>query len=126
MPRSPRTPRTTRLARAALAFVAALSATATVASVAPSASATAAPHVVQLGDSYSAGNGTGTYEERSCYRSPDNYGSQVAASIGGTYTDAACSGGVVADILQPRDLGSAFTKTATYSIDPARYPDQKS
>jgi len=81
--------------------------------------------VVQLGDSYSAGNGTGTYEERSCYRSPDNYGSQVAASIGGTYTDAACSGGVVADILQPRDLGSAFTKTATYSIDPARYPDQQ-
>ncbi|MGO4603927.1 SGNH/GDSL hydrolase family protein [Terrabacter sp. 2YAF2] len=126
MPRSPRTPRTTRLARAALAFVAALSATATVASVAPSASATPAPHVVQLGDSYSAGNGTGTYEERSCYRSPDNYGSQVAASIGGTYTDAACSGGVVADILHPRDLGSAFPKTATYSIDPARYPDQKS
>lgn len=126
MPRSPRTPRTTRLARAAVALVAALGATATVASVAPSASATSAPRVVQLGDSYSAGNGTGTYEERSCYRSPDNYGLQVAASIGGTYTDAACSGGVVADILHARDLGSAFTKTATYSIDPARYPDQKS
>ena len=126
MPRSSRTPRTTRLARAAAAVVATLGATATVASVAPAASAASAPHVVQLGDSYSAGNGTGTYEERSCYRSPDNYGSQVATSIGATYTDAACSGGVVADILHPRDLGSASTKTATYSIDPARYPDQKS
>ena len=132
--RSARTSRTTRLARAtraAIALVVTLGATAALTSGAPSASASTAPtaphapQVVQLGDSYSAGNGTGTYEERSCYRSPDNYGSQVAASIGGTYTDAACSGGVVADILQPRDLGSAFTKTATYSIDPARYPDQK-
>jgi lysophospholipase L1-like esterase len=125
VPRSRPTSPTTRLARAALALVAALGAAATVASAAPEAAATTAPHVVQLGDSYSAGNGTGTYEERSCYRSPDNYGSQVAASIGATYTDAACSGGVVADILEPRDLGSAFTRTATYSIDPARYPDQK-
>ena len=81
--------------------------------------------MVQLGDSYSAGNGTGAYEERSCYRSPRNYGSQVAASLGATYVDRACSGGVVADILEPRDLGDASTKTATYSIDPATYPDQQ-
>ncbi|WP_374971073.1 SGNH/GDSL hydrolase family protein [Terrabacter sp. BE26] len=123
----PRTSRTTRLARAAVAFVAALAVAAPLSSGASSAVAATPrhPRVVQLGDSYSAGNGTGTYQERSCYRSPDNYGAQVAASIGASYVDAACSGGVVADILKPRQLGSASTKSATYSIDPARYPDQK-
>ena len=125
----PRSSRTTRRARPATALVSALAAAAALATGgvagAPSAVATDAPHVVQLGDSYSAGNGTGTYEERSCYRSPDNYGSQVAASIGATYTDAACSGGVVADILEPRLLGDGFPRTATYSIDPARHRDQK-
>lgn len=89
------------------------------------AAAPAQQQIVQLGDSYSAGNGTGTYEERSCYRSPRNYGSQVAASLGASYVDRACSGGVIADILQPRDVGDASTKSATYSIDPATYPDQR-
>ncbi|CAN7162331.1 SGNH/GDSL hydrolase family protein [Terrabacter sp. LjRoot27] len=124
----PRSSRTTRRARPAAALVAALATAAaltTGAVTAPSATATGAPHVVQLGDSYSAGNGTGSYEERSCYRSPDNYGSQVAASIGATFTDVACSGGVVADMLEPRELGDASTRTATYTIDPARHPDQK-
>ncbi|GGM87682.1 hypothetical protein GCM10009721_10810 [Terrabacter tumescens] len=124
----PRTSLTTRLARTAVATALTVAAGlgATVALTAPTARAATTRHVVQLGDSYSAGNGTGTYEERSCYRSPDNYGSQVAASIGATYTDVACSGGVVADLLHPRDLGNAFTKSATYSIDPVAYPDQKS
>lgn len=145
MPRSAPTGRPARPAAAlvaALATAAALTAGAATApsaaaspsavaptAVAPSAVApsttTTAPHVVQLGDSYSAGNGTGSYEERSCYRSPDNYGSQVAASIGASYSDVACSGGVVADILEPRELGDPSTKSATYSIDPARHPDQK-
>ncbi|GAB3873309.1 SGNH/GDSL hydrolase family protein [Terrabacter terrigena] len=118
-----------------VAMLAATLATAALTSVPPAGalSATAAApkaatqkQVVQLGDSYSAGNGTGAYEERSCYRSPRNYGSQVAASIGASYVDRACSGGVVADILQPRDLGDAFTKSATYSIDPVAHPDQQS
>jgi lysophospholipase L1-like esterase len=128
-PAVPRTTSTTRLARTAVAtaltVAAGLCATVGVTSGAPTASARTTPHVVQLGDSYSAGNGTGRYEERSCYRSPLNYGSQVAASIGATYTDVACSGGVVADLLEPRDLGDAFARTATYTVDPARYPDQK-
>lgn len=122
----PRTSRTTRLTRSAVALLAALGATAALTAGSPAVAAAAKqPQVVQLGDSYSAGNGTGTYEERDCYRSPDNYGSQVAASIGATYVDAACSGGVVPDILNPRALGNASTKSATYSIDPATYPDQK-
>ncbi|MEW1952263.1 SGNH/GDSL hydrolase family protein [Terrabacter sp. NPDC080008] len=123
----PRSSRTTRLARSVVALLGALGATAALTAASPSAAAGAAqqPRVVQLGDSYSAGNGTGSYEERDCYRSPDNYGSQVAASMGASYVDAACSGGVVADILEPRKLGNASSKTGTYSIDPARYPDQK-
>ncbi len=131
MPRSSRTTRRARPTSLVTAF-AAVAALATAAALATGGVATAAPgvvtdvpQVVQLGDSYSAGNGTGTYEERSCYRSPDNYGSQVAASIGARYTDAACSGGVVADILEPRELGDAFARTATYSIDPARHPDRR-
>lgn len=127
MPRSSRTTRTRRLARSAVALLAAVGATAALTAGTPTVAAAAAkqPQVVQLGDSYSAGNGTGTYEERDCYRSPNNYGSQVAASIGASYVDAACSGGVVPDILSPRPLGSSFDKTATYSIDPATYPDQQ-
>lgn len=79
--------------------------------------------VVQLGDSYSAGNGTGTYEEKSCWRSPVAYGAQVAESIGATHVNVACSGGVVKDILEPRPLGDTFPRTGTYDIDPAEHPD---
>lgn len=89
------------------------------------AAAAGPPRIVQLGDSYSAGNGTGTYTETDCWRSPQNYGAQVARRLGASYVDVACSGGVVADLLQPRALGSETTKTATYTIDPAEYPDQE-
>lgn len=71
---------------------------------------------VTLGDSYSAGNGTGTYDERVCWRSPDNYGAQVAQAVGAQHTTAACAGGVVADLLNPRQLGDPTTKTATYRL----------
>ncbi|WP_076263890.1 hypothetical protein [Intrasporangium flavum] len=131
MHRSTRRPLPARVAAAATALAAgtcltaAPAATSAPSSARPGATSSARPHVVQLGDSYSAGNGTGTYEERTCYRSPDNYGSQVAATLGASYTDAACSGGVVADILEPRDLGDPSTQAATYTIDPATYPDQQ-
>ena len=90
-----------------------------------SAPATAAPpgaEYVQLGDSYSAGNGAGTYTERTCWRSPANYGARVAAAQGADYVNVACSGGVVADILQPRALGQSTTGTATYAL-PGRAPN---
>lgn len=89
------------------------------------ASAATETQIVQLGDSYSAGNGTGAYTEMDCWRSPENYGSQVARSIGASYSNVSCSGGVVADILEPRALGSESTRTATYSIDPVEHPDQQ-
>jgi lysophospholipase L1-like esterase len=131
VPQSTQRPRAARATRIAAALVAALAGTvaltpggeASARSI--GASTTDRAQVVQLGDSYSAGNGTGAYEERSCYRSPRNYGSQVAASIGASYLDRACSGGVIADMLEPRELGDAYTRTATYSIDPKAYPDQQ-
>nr|WP_257908010.1 hypothetical protein [Janibacter limosus] len=87
---------------------------------APGASAASAaapkPHYVQLGDSYSAGNGAGSYTEKSCWRSPNNYGQRVATRQGATYTNAACSGGVLDDILQPRTLGSSSLRTGTYRV----------
>lgn len=82
-----------------------------------------APEVVQLGDSYSAGNGTGSYIEKSCWRSTVNYGQQVATALGASYANAACSGGVVADILNARALGDPSSRAKTYVIDPAAYPD---
>lgn len=87
------------------------------------ARAAAATTVVQLGDSYSAGNGTGTYVERSCWRSPQSYGAQVSESLGATYANVACSGGVVKDVLNPRALGDTFARTKTYTIDPAEHDD---
>lgn len=83
---------------------------------APSAPAESRQHFVQLGDSFSSGNGAGSYAEKSCWRSPNNYGARVAQLKGATYTNAACSGGVTADILEPRDLGSPSWRTRTYRI----------
>ena len=40
---------------------------------APSAPVESRQHFVQLGDSYSAGNGAGEYSDTTCYRSPLNY-----------------------------------------------------
>lgn len=86
------------------------------ATAAPGSSTADTPHYVQLGDSYSAGNGGGSYAERTCFRSPNNYGARVAQREGATYTNAACSGGVTADILNPRELGSAKWATKTYRV----------
>lgn len=95
-----------------------LAATATGVGVGAQSAAAAPPPLeyVTLGDSYSAGNGTGTYDETICWRSPDNYGAQVAQAVGAQHTTAACAGGVVADILNPRKLGAPTTKTATYRL----------
>lgn len=104
----------------ALPIVTAVAAAATAIGVSgPAASAFSTaetPHFVQLGDSYSAGNGGGNYLEKTCWRSPNNYGARVAQRHGATYTNAACSGGVSADILNPRELGSAKWATRTFRV----------
>ena len=88
------------------------------ASAAPASAAAAKtrPHYVTLGDSYSAGNGAGAYVEKTCWRSPNNYGQRVATRQGATHTTAACSGGVIDDILSPRELGSPTLRTRTYRV----------
>lgn len=99
------------------AVTAAAGASAPAASATSAASQAKAPRFVQLGDSYSSGNGAGNYTEKNCWRSPNNYGARVARRAGASYTNAACSGGVVADILNPRDIGSAKWVTRTYRVD---------
>jgi Ca2+-binding RTX toxin-like protein len=61
-----------------------------------------------LGDSYSAGNGAGSYYgPQSCYRSSTNWAERYLDALGGqgyaiTFVNRACSGGVSADITNPR------------------------
>ncbi|WP_083078389.1 SGNH/GDSL hydrolase family protein [Actinobaculum suis] len=78
--------------------------------------------IVQLGDSYSAGNGTGVYSDQFCMRSPENYGSIVAREFGAEYTNAACSGAVTADITKPRHLGWTGGATRTYWLPRTFFP----
>ncbi|MDO4785206.1 MAG: VWA domain-containing protein, partial [Propionibacteriaceae bacterium] len=67
-------------------------------------------NIVQLGDSYSAGNGAGDYYgPGQCLRSSSNWGSHFTAwanslGVSATYDNRACSGGVTVDILSPREL----------------------
>ncbi len=102
--------------------VAGIGVSAPTATAATATTANDQPQVVQLGDSYSAGNGAGSYEETLCWRSPANYGARVAEQIGATYDNVACSGGVVADLLTPRQLGTATLRTATYPV-PGKAPN---
>ncbi len=89
-----------------------------------SSNADTEPTAVQLGDSYSAGNGAGAYVERTCWRSPLNYGAPAAAAMGAKYVNVACSGGVVKDILEPRSFGGSFLRTKTYRV-PRSLPDRR-
>lgn len=73
--------------------------------VAPANAATSARplKVVQIGDSYSAGNGAGNYYgPKDCYRSTTSYARQymqtLSASHNITFVNRACSGGVLADL----------------------------
>jgi len=81
--------------------------------------------VVNLGDSYSAGNGAGTYREKVCWRSPDNYGKQFATKIGASYVNRACSGAVVRDLTNPTRKGAPTTVRTSYQIDPKVYDDRR-
>lgn len=56
--------------------------------------------IVQLGDSFSSGNGAGTYEEDTCRRSPDTYSAPLARELGASYTNASCSGARTSDIAE--------------------------
>ncbi|MBN2094030.1 MAG: hypothetical protein JW740_01535 [Candidatus Zambryskibacteria bacterium] len=92
--------------------------------------------IVQLGDSYSAGNGARSasgdrnyYSVSGCYRSPTNWGSQFAESLKDTfavtYINRACSGGVVRDILNERDMRDTAFKDLFGNCPTAEYPDEE-
>jgi lysophospholipase L1-like esterase len=90
------------------ALVVASSLTAAVAGA--QAAATGRPlKVVQLGDSYSAGNGAGNYYgPKDCYRSSTNWAERYLDSLRDTYNvtfvNRACSGGVLSDLTHTRTM----------------------
>ena len=92
--------------------------------------------IVQIGDSYSAGNGarseSGFRNYRGvsgCYRSPTNWGSQFAQSLGDvfavTYVNRACSGGVIDEIRYERDMEDTDLKNISGSCPSPEYPDEE-
>ena len=74
--------------------------------------------VVQLGDSFSAGNGAGSYYGAAwCERSAKNWGQRFvesASSLGidATYVNRACSGGVLGDIFKPGTVQEQYLRIA--------------
>ncbi len=92
----------------------------------PASARSAEPlNIVLLGDSYSAGNGATndqgqpeTYGPEGCYRSRVNWTEKYAAVLrehGLTVTveNHACSGGVSADVREPRSMDTASDSTPT-------------
>ena len=74
------------------------------------AQSTARPlKVVQLGDSYSAGNGAGDYwGPKDCYRSSSNWAERyldtLRSAYNVTFVNRACSGGVLSDLTSRREM----------------------
>ena len=92
--------------------------------------------IVQLGDSYSAGNGARSesgdrnyHGVKGCYRSPTNWGSYFAESLKDTfavtYINRACSGGVVVNIPFERDMNDTSLKNLDGSCSSPEYPDEE-
>lgn|GEM_PF-640630 len=79
--------------------------------------------VVQLGDSYSAGNGAGDYYGPSdCYRSHKSWAADYAdwLSDGGhhvTFLTRACSGGVSKDLREPRRMDTRVVDALRYASE---------
>lgn len=97
--------------------------------VASSAQGAEPLNIVQLGDSYSAGNGSAGVYESDCSRSTTNYGAQVAKELGASYKNVACSGAVAADLVERAQdistLGMAKKSiTKAYYLPRSEYPDQ--
>lgn len=108
-----------------------------VVAVAPAAAQSVLPplKVVQIGDSYSAGNGARDadgdrdyYGVSECYRSPSNWGEQyvdsLRSSFAVTYVNRACSGGVIADITNDRSFKNAIVGQLV-GCPAAEYPEEE-
>lgn len=85
--------------------------------------------VVLIGDSYAAGNGARdadgdrNYEgPKGCYRSPTNWASQYVGHLEGggydvTFVNRACSGGVITDYTQRRDMDDEIIRYVSLPED---------
>lgn len=91
--------------------------------------------IVQIGDSYSAGNGARSaegdrnyYGISGCYRSPTNWGSQFVASLSDTfavtYINRACSGAKLDNIMSSQDLEDRVLKNLDGSCPTAEYEEE--
>ncbi|MFC5370474.1 GDSL-type esterase/lipase family protein [Arcanobacterium bovis] len=80
---------------------------------------------VQLGDSYSSGNGANSYYELNCHRSLENYGNKTASTLAASYRNVACGNAVGANLIDtPQHLGKISFVTRGYNIPTSAYPDQ--
>ena len=74
--------------------------------------------VVQLGDSFSAGNSAGSYYGAAwCERSSKNWGQRFVESVSSlgidvTYVNRACSGGVLKNIFEPGTVEEQYLRIA--------------
>jgi lysophospholipase L1-like esterase len=84
----------------------------------PAGAVPLAENYVALGDSYASGTGAGSYgNSGSCLRSSNAYGPLWTNAHGATFTFAACSGAVTADVLNSQvNALSASTTLVTVSI----------
>jgi lysophospholipase L1-like esterase len=83
--------------------------------LAPAATANALPQYVALGDSYSSGVGTRTFNEETCFRSPKAYGPLIAAARGYSLSFQACSGATTSEV-NSKQLGTLSKSTALVTI----------
>jgi Mg-chelatase subunit ChlD len=91
--------------------------------IGPGTAAAAQPlKIVQLGDSYSAGNGGGDYRgPKGCYRSDKSYARQYVDSLKSTrnvtFVPRACSGGVLDDVMARRTMDTtSVSKTVPGTV----------
>jgi lysophospholipase L1-like esterase len=101
--------------------------------------------IVQLGDSYSAGNGAGDYRgPKGCYRSGESWGERYARWLreqdyAVSFANRACNGGVIRDVRKTREFKPETINVAAprgaLASDPAvraaleraciRYPEEE-
>jgi lysophospholipase L1-like esterase len=82
---------------------------------ATSASASGTISYVALGDSYSSGDGAGSYSGGSCLQSANAYPVLWRAAHGGTFTNETCAGATTTDVLSSQ-LGPLSVSTTLVSI----------
>jgi lysophospholipase L1-like esterase len=103
-----------RFRLSAILLAAVISGLSAFAAIAP-ASASGTVSYVALGDSYSSGDGAGSYSDGSCLQSANAYPVLWHASHGGTFSNETCSGATTSDVLSGQ-VGALSSSTTLVSI----------